>query len=214
MSMHPLTVLQNREEVPGVHHIALSLEGTGLSQQYTAGGQYVQLNRGGDRPAYMAIASAPGQGTFEFLIQRSDGTAGLICDAAVGDRVDCSGVMGGGFPMDRAQRCRIVFFAGGTGISAVRALIESRTWHAARLYYGANADEELAYRGQFDDWQARGVRVVPCIGTYPNDVYASEGEEDCSDVAAILCGPGPMMAAVTELLVSRGMAAERALKNY
>jgi NAD(P)H-flavin reductase len=214
MSFTALRVLENREEVPGVQHIVLSLEGTELAASYTAGGQYVQLNRGGERPVYMAIASAPGLDVFEFLIQRTEGTAGLVCSAEVGDTVDCSAAMGGGFPMERAEGCRVLMFAGGTGISAVRALVESKTWDDARLYYGADAAEDMAYRGLFADWSARGVRVVECVGTFPNVAYANEGDEDCSDAAVILCGPGPMMSAVTELLVSRGMPEERALKNY
>ncbi len=43
---YTLPVLENREETPGVHHIVLGLSGTDLVQQYTAGGQYVQLDRG------------------------------------------------------------------------------------------------------------------------------------------------------------------------
>ena len=162
----------------------------------------------------MAIASAPGATSLEFLIQRSEGTAGVLCDSVLGDGVGCNDVMGGGFPLDRAEGTRVLMFAGGTGISAVRAVLESRTWGGARLYYGAESREEMAYTSRFEEWEQRGVRVVPCIGVYPNDAYASEGAEDCSQVSALLCGPGPMMAAVTQLLVSRGMPAERALKNY
>ena len=211
---YSLPVLENREETPGVHHIVLALSGTDLAQQYIVGGQYVQLDKGTGEPAYMAIASAPGRTSLEFLIQRSPGTAGALCDSVEGDRVGCSDVMGDGFPLDRADGTRVLMFAGGTGISAVRAVLESRTWKGARLYYGADTRAQLAYTSRFGDWEARGVRVVPCVGVYPNDAYASEGADDCSDVSALLCGPGPMMAAVTELLVSRGMPEGRALKNY
>ena len=115
--------------------------------------------------------------------------------------------------MHRAEGTTVLFFAGGTGISAVRALIESRDWDGARLYYGANALEDMAYRDLFAAWSARGVSVVECVGVYPNDAYAAEAT-DSSAVSAVLCGPGPMQDAVTALLVSQGMPVERALKNY
>ncbi len=209
---HRLQVLLNRQEVPGIHHLVFQVPEE-LGRQYVAAGQYVQLDCDTGRPVFMAIASAPQAAGFEFLIQVSEGTAGAICALREGDTVACSEVMGTGFPMEKAKGTQVLFFAGGTGISAVRALIESTRWEGARLYYGANRREEMAYTALFADWEWRGVRVVECIEVFPTQAYAAEGATDASSVSAVLCGPNAMMAAVTELLVAQGMPADRALKN-
>lgn len=220
--MQDVTVTANERVGEGLH--AISLDVGELTAGYTIPGQYVQLTVGDAKPAFMAIASAPGAAAFEFLIQFTDGTAGAICKTPVGGSVKCSAAMGNGFRVADLDGRDVLFFAGGTGISAVRAVIESQDrWEGdCRLYYGARTPEHMAYQDRFQAWADRGVRVVATMDTafdgfaegFPQDVYAAEALADGSNAALVLCGPGPMCAGATELLVAAGMPAERALKNY
>jgi len=219
--MQAVRVRSNEGAGEGLHALVLEVPSE-LAAGYTVPGQYVQLGRGEGKPAFMAIASAPGGDTFEFLIQRTDGMAGQICDVQAGDTLECSAVMGKGFAVDELDGREVVFMAGGTGISAVRAVIESRSDWSGRLYYGARSPELMAYRDRFTDWEARGVRVVPTLDEahegyfqgYPQQAYGADPLADASNAALVLCGPGPMCEAATNLLVAAGMPVERALKNY
>jgi len=111
---------------------------------YTAPGQYCQFRVGEDsKPAFIAIASAPGQ-PVELLVKAQGGTSDQLCRLRAGDRLECSPVMGGGFPLDQAPPAdfdTLLLFATGSGISPVRACIESGALRAAerqavKLYYG------------------------------------------------------------------------------
>ena len=224
--MHELEVLENREIADEQHLLALALGETTLSAEYGVPGQYVQLTVGEAKPAFMAIGSAPGRDRFEFLIRRSEGTAGLLCEVAVGGVVRCSGVMGKGFAVERLTGRSTLFMAGGTGISAVRALIESRdSWPGgSRLYYGAKTPSALAWTDLFEAWQRRGVRVYATVDEasegwnghvgYPVQIYAQDPLGDGREAALVLCGPGPMCEAATTMLVAAGMPPDLALKNY
>lgn len=219
--MIELIVRANERAGQGLHALVLEVPAE-LSAGFTIPGQYVQLARGEGKPAFMAIASAPGGSTFEFLIQSTDGMAGQICASAPGDTVRCSEVMGKGFAMGELDDRDVVFMAGGTGISAIRSVIESRSDWRGALYYGARSPDVMAYQELFEDWGRRGVKVVATLDEahegflqgYPQQAYAADPLGDGSNAALVLCGPGPMCEAATAMLVDAGMPAARALKNY
>lgn len=224
--MQSVRILENTVVGDNLHHIVVETSGTPLPGAYAVPGQYVQLTVGEARPAYMAIASAPGVQNFEFLIQSTEGTAGEICAQEAGASVLISAPMGNGFNMDVIQNCTPLFFVTGTGISAIRAVIESRDWKGsgARLYYGAFTPADMAYQDRFADWTASGVEVHAVMSDagdewpghrgFVQDVYAQNPLEDASGAALILCGAKIMCEQATALLTEAGMPAENALTNY
>ena len=224
--MQSVRVLENTVVGDKLHHIVLETGSTELSAAYTVPGQYVQLTVGEARPAYMAIASAPGADHFEFLIQSTEGTAGDICAQEAGGTVQISSPMGNGFNMDVIHQSVPLFFVTGTGISAIRAVIESRDWKGsgARLYYGAFNPAEMAYQDRFAEWTARGVEVHAVMSDAGDDwpghrgfvqeIYAADPIEDASKAALVLCGAKIMCEQATALLTEAGMPAEHALTNY
>ena len=103
--------------------------------EYKVGGQYVQFRKDEDtKPLFLAIASAPDEENteFEFLIKKTDDN-GWITDAAPGTAVQISQVLGGGFPMEENLEGfkydfptqNILLFAAGSGISPIKAAMES-----------------------------------------------------------------------------------------
>ncbi len=225
--MQKVRVLENTVVGDKLHHIRLETAGTLLDDGFTTPGQYVQLSVSEAHPAYMAIASAPGKGHFEFLIQHTAGTAGLICDTPTGEEVLISEPMGSGFDMDTIQSNTPLFFVTGTGISAIRSVIESRDWKGtgARLYYGTFTPSDMAYQDRFGEWEQRGVEIHALISNpegldwqgetgFVQDAYAKSPVEDASKAALVLCGAKIMCEQATALLVEAGMPPEHALTNY
>ena len=224
--MQSVRVLENIVVGDKLHHIVLETGTTDLPADYTVPGQYVQLTVGDARPAYMAIASGPGTSNFEFLIQSTEGTAGEICAQGVGASLQISTPMGKGFNMALIKNSTPLFFTTGTGISAIRAVIESQDWSntGARLYYGAFTPADMAYQDRFADWTARGVEVHAVMSEagddwpghrgFVQDIYANDPLEEAANAALVLCGAKIMCEQATALLTAAGMPAENALTNY
>jgi NAD(P)H-flavin reductase len=199
--MQTVVVLENTLVGSQLHHIVLDTAGTALDEAFTVPGQYVQLTVGEAQPAYMAIASAPGAGHFEFLIQSTEGTAGDLCAIQAGGAVLISLPMGKGFNMQTIGANTPLFFVTGTGISAIRSIIESRDWQGtgARLYYGTFTPADMAYQDRFAAWTDRGVAVKALICEpegqewegetgFVQDAYAKNPVADASKAALVLCG--------------------------
>jgi hypothetical protein len=120
-----------------VFHVAVDLsDAAELADSYVAPGQYLQVrvpaSDGELKPAFMAVASAPGAGPrFDFLVKSVPGTtAERLCGLRDGDVVELGAVMGKGFPINRitppdaAQT--VLIFAAGTGIrSALASLLNA-----------------------------------------------------------------------------------------
>lgn len=106
-----------------------------LASGYTKPGQFMQLKVGESSPAFIALASPPdtSSSVVELLIKNAGGTSEALVGLAKGDSVSTSAVMGKGFPVDKIppKSAQMLFmFATGTGISPVKALIESGTLQA------------------------------------------------------------------------------------
>lgn len=136
-------------------------------------------------------------------------------------------MMGKGFPIDRAPSSQfqtVYLFATGSGISPIKALIESGALDAngrdqVTLYYGVRSPEAMAYADKVSQWESEhGVRVVPVYsqlgGGYVQDAFAKDGAKVGADVAAVLCGQKGMAEAVTDMLTAGGVPKEAILLNF
>ncbi|KAG2422477.1 hypothetical protein HXX76_016001 [Chlamydomonas incerta] len=215
-----------------LHKVVIDV-GAPLAAGYAVPGQFVQVKVGDSKPGFFAIASAPGahagSGQLELLIKGAPGsTAELLCNAAAGDAVAVSPVMGKGFALDRlpASTTRsVLLFATGSGISPLRAVIESGALAGrdVTLYYGTRNSDSTAYRELIPKWEAAGVKVVPVYSEsqqgYIHDVFEREGlaalpGDAASSVGALLCGHKGMCQAVTALLTAKGVPPEKILLNF
>eukprot|EP00803_Ostreobium_quekettii_P008613 evm.model.scf_199.1 EVM.evm.TU.scf_199.1 scf_199:7126-10460(+) len=210
---------------------SLSIDIGPLGSTYTTPGQYLQLKVSEDAgPAFMAIASPPdpnNAGMIEILVKNQGETAEQLCKLQEGDELLASAVMGKGFPVDQIapEDVGTVFlFATGSGISPVRALIESEALaldrrQTAILYYGAVDREAMAYVDKLPEWESLGVQVVPVYSSsgvgYVQDVFDKEnllGSPD--DVGVVLCGQKEMCQAVTEMMEGAGVDPGRIILNF
>jgi ferredoxin-NADP reductase len=137
--------------------------------------------------------------------------------------------MGKGFPVDRAPAAAfptLLLFATGSGISPIKALIESGALDAGkradvRLYYGVRNEAAMAYAELTAGWEREhGVKVVPVFSEagkgYVQDAFAAAGGAPAGGggVAAVLCGQKGMAEAVTAMLTGAGMPKELVLTNF
>lgn len=223
-------VLVNEKEAEKLQRLKVQIGGS--ASAYTKAGQFIQAKFGEEGKAgFFAIASAPGadkeNGVVELLVKDQGGTAEQLCAAEAGTSLLVSAPMGKGFPVDTIppqQFPTVLIFATGSGISPIKALIESGALQAAerkdvRLYYGVRSQEHLAFAADIPRWEAAGVKVVPVLSEtgagYVQDAFAKEdGIADWSGVAAVLCGQKDMATAVTELLTGKGVAKEYILTNF
>ena len=221
-------IVETGKAANNLHRLLVDI-GTGVSE-YKTPGQFIQAKVDPDGKAgFFALASPPhSSSVVELLIKPNGEAAEAICAAAKGDLIKVSGVMGKGFPVDRVPASsfqKLYLFATGSGISPIKALIESGAVDASArenviLYYGARTPQDMAYIERLSEWeQEHGVKVVPVYSSsgqgYVQDAFLkSGGVSDGSGVAAVLCGQKGMAEAITEALMGAGVSKEHILMNF
>ena len=225
-------ILETQKIAENLHKLLVDIGAAGAAG-YTTSGQFIQAKVEPEGKAgFFAIASAPdanNAGVVELLIKSQGETAEALCAALEGSTVKCSAVMGKGFPVDRVPSDsfkKVFLFATGSGISPIKALIESGALNAAAreavvLYYGARSPEFMAYKEKLGQWEEEfGVKVVPVYSQdgagYVQDVFVKEAalSGGAEGVAAVLCGQKGMAEAVTEALTTAGVSKEHILTNF
>lgn len=227
----PAKVVATSREAEALQRIRVDLGG--LASNYTLAGQFIQAKASEDGKAgFYAIASAPDKenGIVDLLIKAQGQTAEQVVATPAGGVLYVSPPMGKGFPIDRIppeQFPTVFLFATGSGISPIRALIESGALQTdkratVRLYYGTANGAALAFKDSLPAWEAAGVEVVPVFSEegqgYVQDAFARDAatvsEGDWAGTAAVLCGHKEMAEAVTELLGAKGVQKEHCLLNF
>ena len=88
-------------------------------------GQLMILGKEGIGEAYFAIASAPEEKeSIEFLVRRGKGMADFLLTVQPGERINCKGPVGRGFPVNVYLGTDLVLAAVGSAIAPLRGYIE------------------------------------------------------------------------------------------
>lgn len=216
----------------GTNMWSLTLDVGPISEGYSKAGQFIQAKVGESKPGFFAIASPPStdnntQGLLQLLVKKAGETAEMLCALSSGDKVSVSNVMGKGFPVENIpadEISTILIFATGSGISPIKALIESGSLETDKrgnvtLYYGATDTEAMACAAEIKGWEKLGVKVVPVLSSegkgYVQDVFLAEALAiEASGTAAVLCGQKEMAMAITEVLTGKGVPKEKILTNF
>ena len=201
---------------------ALSLKGEALSRLAFLPGQYVNLTVPGSeqRRAY-SFSSLQKDGEVSFLIRNVPG--GLMSQfltglAKVGDGMSLAGPLGS-FYLRPIQR-PLLLLAGGTGLAPFTAMLEqiaeTGSEYPLHLVYGVTHDFDLV---ELDRLQALAARIPnftfsACVASpdsqYPQKGYVTQYIEprhlNDGDVDLYLCGPPPMVEAVSQYLRGQGIA--------
>jgi ferredoxin-NADP reductase/ferredoxin len=184
-------------------------------------GQYIDLHVPGADGARrsFSIANLPGASDppqLELMIKRYPGgrLSGVLgSEIAVGSRLRLTGPYGA-FHLRRGD-APILMVAGGSGMAPVlgvlRQLAAEGCQRPVRFFYGARAERDLFMLEEIGALGRRlgDFRFTPVTGRF---VHEAIGEElHAPDV--YMCGPPPMLEAVEQLLIGRGVDPARVFQD-
>ncbi|MEN5143866.1 benzoate 1,2-dioxygenase electron transfer component BenC [Pseudomonas juntendi] len=201
--------------------IALSIKGEALSRLAFLPGQYVNLKvPGSEQSRAYSFSSLQKDGEVSFLIRNVPG--GLMSSfltnlAKAGDSLSLAGPLGS-FYLRPIQR-PLLLLAGGTGLAPFTAMLEKiaeqGSEHPLHLIYGVTNDFDLV---ELDRLQALAARIPnftysACVANpdsqYPQKGYVTQHIEprhlNDGDVDVYLCGPPPMVEAVSQYVREQGI---------
>lgn len=202
--------------------IALSIKGEALNQLAFLPGQYVNLKvPGSEQTRAYSFSSLQKGGEVSFLIRNVPG--GLMSSfltglAKAGDSMTLAGPLGS-FYLREIKR-PLLLLAGGTGLAPFTAMLEKiaeqGSAHPLHLIYGVTNDFDLV---EMDKLEALAARIPnfsysACVANpdsqYPHKGYVTQHIEpkhlNDGEVDIYLCGPPPMVEAVSRFIREQGIA--------
>lgn len=201
--------------------IALKIKGDALSQLAFLPGQYVNLQvPGSEHTRAYSFSSLQHDGEVSFLIRNVPG--GLMSSfltglAKAGDSMTLAGPLGSFYLRD--IRRPILLLAGGTGLAPFTAMLEriaeQGSEYPVHLIYGVTHDIDLVETARLEDFAARipTFTFSACVASpdsqYPRKGYVTQhiepGHLNEGDIDVYLCGPPPMVEAVSAHLRDQGI---------
>jgi benzoate/toluate 1,2-dioxygenase reductase subunit len=201
--------------------IALRIKGESLSKLAFLPGQYVNLQvPGSEHSRAYSFSSLQRDGEVSFLIRNVPG--GLMSSfltglAKAGDNMTLAGPLGSFYLRD--IRRPLLLLAGGTGLAPFTAMLEKiaeqGSAHPVHLIYGVTNDFDLV---EVDRLEALAARIPnftfsACVANpdsqYPRKGYVTQHIEPVhlndGDVDVYLCGPPPMVEAVSQYIREQGI---------
>ena len=202
--------------------LSLTLQGDALANLSFLPGQYANLTvPGTDAHRAYSFSSMPHDGSVSFLLRNVPGglmSTYLSRRASVGDRIELAGPLGSFYLRDVKRP--VLMLAGGTGLAPFLAMLDKLvadgdTSQPLHLVYGVNTDADLVEV----DKLAAFTRALPTL-TYtlvvvaadsaqPNKGYVTDHLAPAQlydgNVDVYLCGPPPMVEAVSQHLRTCGI---------
>ncbi len=219
------TVIEVKDLTPRIKGIVLELN---EPMDFQAG-QYVQYHVPGFKEARaFSIASSPINGKIIelniSLVPDGKATPWIHENTKVGDKTIISGPFGRFFVKESAKK-PMLFFAGGSGLSSPKSMIEDLLERGCEesitLFHGARNQEELYYANKFMEYEKeyKNFRYVPVLSDkeatnwdgeigYLNDIAIKTYDNNFTGHKAYLCGP-PAMLDVCITALMRGRLYER-----
>lgn len=220
--MPTLTLSDNRPDGHKLHR----LDFRESLADHAEPGQFVTAHLEGHKPAFFALASAPGQ-PVTLLVKRDGDVAEELCGLKAGDTVEVSAPMGGGFGLVQPGERPLRILVTGSGISAVRPVIQREVDaglpRPVSLLYGVFTPDHVSFRDDLEAWKAAGVEVqVACSEPPPGWEGPTGFVQDAAsrlgwvtdDVDVVLCGYPAMAQAARTLFEHGGLPADRIHLNY
>jgi benzoate/toluate 1,2-dioxygenase reductase subunit len=201
--------------------IALSIKGEALSKLAFLPGQYVNLRvPGSEQSRAYSFSSLQKDGEVSFLIRNVPG--GLMSSfltglAKAGDSMTLAGPLGS-FYLREIKR-PLLLLAGGTGLAPFTAMLEKiaeqGSAHPLHLIYGVTNDFDLVEMDRLEALAARipNFTYSACVASpdssYPQKGYVTQHiaakHLNDGDVDIYLCGPPPMVEAVSGYIREQGI---------
>lgn len=201
--------------------ISLTIEGEALNKLAFLPGQYVNLKvPGSEQTRAYSFSSMPRDGKVSFLIRNVPG--GLMSTfltnlAKTGDDMTLAGPLGSFYLRDIKRP--LLMLAGGTGLAPFTAMLEKIAEQGSpfpmHLIYGVTNDADLVDMNKLEAFAQRipHFTFTACVANpdspYPHKGYVTQHIEpqhlNEGEVDIYLCGPPPMVEAVSQFIRERGI---------
>lgn len=178
-------------------------------------GQYVMFYAFGRGEAPITVASYRDGISFHTIRIIGDVT-GFFRDVKKGDTVYLRGPYGNRWGYEEAYGRDVLIVSGGLGLAATRWLIEEVikrkvNFKSILSLYGSKSYEDLLYRDVYDRW-SREIDFEITISNPHPDWKGKTGlithlveQIDSKDLKVFMCGPDPMVKAVVDILLKKGV---------
>lgn len=220
--MHDLVITDLRQDGAVLKRITFDRPVPG----HVAPGQFVTVHVEGHKPGYFALASGPGQPA-ELLIKPLGPVAEHLVALAPGDVVQVSDPIGKGFGIDASDTSPLVVMVVGSGISAVRGLVDAEVAgglpRPVHVLYGVFTPDHAAYQDRLEVWRRAGVDVrlvldAPQPGWEGPTGFVQHLARDLGlvrpDVQVALVGFPAMIEETRALYAAAGLPPERVRTNF
>ena len=186
-------------------------------------GQFLEVSVLGVGEAPISISSSPSRtkNVFELCVRAVGKLTDALHTMSPGDMVGLRGPFGRGFPIERFRGKDILFAAGGLGLAPLRSLInevldERGKFGRVIILYGARSPEDILFRKEFAEWQARDDVEAHLTVDRPTDDW--EGNVgvittlfpkikfSARNMVSVIVGPPVMYRFVLMELLGRGIA--------
>ena len=202
--------------------IALTVAGDDIAKLSFLPGQYANLQvPGTDAHRAYSFSSMPKDNAVSFLIRNVPGglmSSYLTGSAKPGDTLVMNGPKGSFYLRDIVRP--VLMLAGGTGLAPFTAMLEKIAAegcaHPLHLIYGVTHDHDLVELDKLEAFAARipGFSFSACVASpessYPHKGYVTQHIEprhlNDGEVDIYLCGPPPMVEAVSAYIREQGIA--------
>lgn len=201
--------------------ISLTIEGDALNKLAFLPGQYVNLKvPGSEQTRAYSFSSMPRDGKVSFLIRNVPGglmSTFLTSLAKTGDDMTLAGPLGSFYLRDIKRP--LLMLAGGTGLAPFTAMLEKIAEQGSpfplHLIYGVTNDADLVDMDKLEAFAQRipNFTYTACVANpespYPHKGYVTQHIEpkhlNDGEVDIYLCGPPPMVEAVSQFIRERGI---------
>jgi sulfhydrogenase subunit gamma (sulfur reductase) len=204
----------------------------GFAATYRRAGQYVEVAAGGDS-TYFVLGGKPGDARWQLFVRPGGDVADTVLALGLGREVMVSTALGVGFPVDEVATRRLLVVATGSGIAAVRPVVNERVRTGAtsstELFAGVRRRDELPLANDIARWKGAGVTVTLCLsreappretgffGGYVQDALqesARRQPEALVGAMVFAAGGTRMIDAVRSLATSLGVSEADVRTNY
>ena len=220
--MPELTLTSSAPAGTSLRHLTFA---SALPGHHTAG-QYVTVSIPGHEPAFFALANRPGE-PVELLVKAVGDAAEVLATLSPGETVEMTDADGPGFGVDPSGSGPVVILANGSGISAVRPVINSLLPHLAdrpvTLLYGVLTTAHRSFLADLERWARAGVSVRTVVGGSAEDWTGDVGYVQdvaqrlglyTSDATVVLCGVPAMLDAARALATAAGVPDAQVRLNF
>jgi ferredoxin-NADP reductase len=136
----------------------------------------------------------------------------------MGDKI-FAGQLAGDFTLPRDKAKKLVFMAGGIGVtpfrSMVKFLIDSGEKRDAVLLYAVKAEEEIAYRHLFIEAEAKiGLKTEYVVGKFIDEGLVKDKIQDWQERIFYISGPDAMVRSYKKMLIKMGVSRLHIVTDY